>query len=149
MKHTVSGDLFTKIILESYKFTGLLTANGDKISEIYGLSSAKWKVIGTLIRSVQLLTVSEISQSMGQSRQGVQRIVNAMHKDGLVTFHPNPNHKRAKLISLTNKAEDIHAKLEEKQIPWADQLSKKIDKNALDITLNTIKQLYSLVDNQG
>lgn len=146
MKHTISGDLFTQIILEAYKFTGLLTSKGDQISEVFGISSAKWKIIGVLIRADNLLTVTEISHAMGQSRQAVQRIVNVMHKELLVAFSSNPNHKRAKLISLTNKAIDIHTKLEEKQIPWANELSNEVDENALNITLNTIKALHKLVE---
>lgn len=146
MEHTLSGDLFTKIILESYKFTGLLTNKGDQISEVFGISSAKWKIIGALMHSEEPLTVTDISHAVGKSRQGVQRIVNAMHKELLVSFSPNPNHKRAKFILLTSKAKHIHTRLEEKQIPWANELSNKIDKNALGITLNTIRQLHKLID---
>ena len=42
--------------------------------------------------------VAWIARSMGLNRQGVQRIVNGLEKEGLVKFQFNPNHRRAQLV---------------------------------------------------
>ena len=81
---------------------------------------------------------------MGQTRQAVQRLVDIMHKDGLLDFLRNPDHKRAKLVTLTTKGIEIYTKLEEKQIPWANQYSSHIEETDLATTLATIKKISRL-----
>ncbi len=141
MKHTRQGYVFTEIVLEVFKLSGLLTAEGDKITEAQKLSSARWKILGSLTISGFPLTVPQIARMMGQTRQAVQRLVDIMHKGGLLAFLRNPDHKRAKLVTLTAKGKEIYAKLEEKQIPWANQYSSHIDETDLAITRATIKKI--------
>jgi DNA-binding MarR family transcriptional regulator len=40
---------------------------------------------------------------MGANRQNVQRIINDLHKKGLVAFETHPHHRRAQLVVLTDK----------------------------------------------
>ena len=141
MKLTRQGHAFTEIVLEAFKFSGLLTTEGDRITEIYGLSSARWKIIGALERSDTPLTVPQIARVMGQTRQAVQRLVDIMHRDGLLDFITNPKHKRAKLVTLTSTGEGVYKKLEQQQIPWANQHSSQIDEKELEITLATLKKI--------
>jgi len=141
MKLTRQGHAFTEIVLETFKFSGLLTTEGDRITQIYGLSSARWKIIGALERSKTTLTVPQIARVMGQSRQAVQRLVDSMHKEGLLVFIDNPKHKRAKLISLAIDGKKVYRTLEQQQIPWANQHSSEIDEKELEITLATLKKL--------
>uniref|UniRef100_UPI002634653B MarR family winged helix-turn-helix transcriptional regulator n=1 Tax=uncultured Amphritea sp. TaxID=981605 RepID=UPI002634653B len=86
---TTDGEVFTEIILEVFKVSGLLNIEGDKISEEFGLSSARWKVMGAIVKSNEPVTVSEIGRVMGQSRQATQRVVDVMAKDGLVEMLDN------------------------------------------------------------
>lgn len=144
MRHTPQGHAFTEIVLEAFKLSGLLTAEGDRIAETQGLSSARWKILGSLARSDDPLTVPQIAQVMGQTRQAVQRLVDIMHEDGLLAFLDNPNHKRAKLVTLTSKGKKIYAKLKEKQIPWANQYSSHFNKTDLETTLATLKKITQL-----
>ncbi|MCK4709530.1 MAG: MarR family transcriptional regulator [Gammaproteobacteria bacterium] len=146
MKHTQQGHVFTGIILEAFKVSGLLTVEGDRLTEAHGLSSARWKILGSLAISNTSLTVPQIARMMGQTRQAVQRLVDIMHKDGFLIFLSNPNHKRAKLVDLTAKGKEIYAKLEEKQIPWANQYSSQIDEVDLEITVATLKKISFLFE---
>ncbi len=85
-----NGEVFTKIALEIFKVSGLLNAEGDKLTEELGLSSARWKVMGAIEKSDDLVTVSQIARIMGQSRQATQRVTDIMVKDGLLTWLDNP-----------------------------------------------------------
>ena len=73
MSHTPEGQLFTDIVLEVFKLSGLLALEGDRITDEFGLSSARWKVLGALSFSPSPMTVPQIAAAMGQARQGVQR----------------------------------------------------------------------------
>ena len=93
MKHTHKGQNFTEIVLEIFKVSGLLTTEGDQLTKSFGLSSARWKVLGALNMSKKPLTVSQISRIMGLTRQAVQRLADAMKEDGLLDYQTNPQHK--------------------------------------------------------
>jgi DNA-binding MarR family transcriptional regulator len=123
MKHTRKGGIFTEIVLEVFKLSGLLITEGDKMTGPEGLSSARWKILGSLSLSGSPLTVPQIARMMGQTRQAVQRLVDIMHEDGLLDFLPNPDHKRAKLVNLTTTGIKTYKKLEERQIPWSNRHS--------------------------
>jgi DNA-binding MarR family transcriptional regulator len=144
MKHSDEGLAFTEIVLETFKLSGLLAVEGDKISAPLGLSSARWKVLGALERAKESLTVSQIARNMGQSRQAVQSLVNIMSDTGFIEFRDNPNHKRAKLVTLTPKGKDIFQRMEAIQIPWANQHSDDIAIEDLTTTLKTLSKISSL-----
>ncbi len=144
MKHSAKGDAFTEIVIESFKLSGLLATEGDRIAAPLGLSSARWKILGALARSETPLTVSQIARNMGQSRQAVQSLVNIMCESGLVEFQNNPNHKRAKLIVLTPNGEATYERMEAIQIPWANQRVSQISLEDLKTTLVTLKKISGL-----
>lgn len=143
MKHTRKGDMFTEIVLETFKLSGMLSIEGDRLTKPQGISSARWKILGALSYSDTALTVSQIARQMGQSRQSVQRLVDAMFQDQLLNLDENPEHKRAKLVSMTRKGEAIFENMEEIQIPWANEKAADIDAENLETTLKTLRQLSS------
>lgn len=141
MEHTQKGDVFTKIVLETFKLSGMLSIEGDRLTKSQGISSARWKILGALSFSDTPLTVSQIARSMGQSRQSVQRLVDVMFEDGLLNLDENPEHKRAKLVSMTPRGESIYENMDAIQIPWANEKSANIGAEDLEITLKTLRQL--------
>ncbi len=144
MSHTLKGHLFTEVVLEAFKLNGALVVQGDRIASRHGLSSARWKILGALINSKNPLTVPQIARSMGQTRQSVQRLVEAMHINGLLELFHNPNHKRAKLIALSKKGTKIYFEIMEDQIPWANNNAAHLDKKDLEKTLLTLKKISQL-----
>jgi len=117
MKRSNEGQVFTEIVLEIFQLSGLLIAEGDLLTKEVGLSSARWKVLGALAHSDVPLTVPQIAHSMGQSRQSVQRLTDAMGQDDFLVYQSNPHHKKAKLVTLSKKGKEIYELLEQKQIP--------------------------------
>ena len=47
--------------------------------------------------------VAWLARDLGANCQNVQRIINDLHKEGLVAFAANPHHRRAQLVVLTDK----------------------------------------------
>ena len=141
-----NGQLFTKIVLEIFKLGGLLVSEGDQMGAEYGVTSARWKILGALSMKDEPQTVSQIARSMGLTRQAVQRLADAMHEDDLLSFHENPAHKRAKLISISELGKEIYTKLYIKQSNWAIERSTGITKAELDTTLSVLKRVYDSID---
>lgn len=146
MKHTRRGRVFTEIVLEIFKVNGLLAVEGDQLTKDQGLSSARWKILGALKLSDQPLTVPQIARLMGQTRQGVQRLTDLLEKDRLLLYQNNPNHKRAKLVTLTPKGHKAYSILNAKQIPWANQSANNISTAELQATLSVLKNMAALFE---
>ena len=49
-----------------------------------------------------------LARDLGANRQNVQRIVNDLVSEGLVSFELNPHHKRAQLVVLTPKGQQTY-----------------------------------------
>jgi len=105
-----------------------LTA-GDRLVARLGLTSARWQILGAIAGADRTQPVAWLARDLGAIRQNVQRIVNDLLKEGLVAFEPNPHHRRAQLVVLTEKGKDTFDAAMRLQAPWinglADGLSVK------------------------
>ncbi|AGK57334.1 MarR family transcriptional regulator [Hyphomicrobium denitrificans 1NES1] len=95
----------TDLILTLFRANNLTLTWGDRLVAPLGLTSARWQVLGTIVAADRPQPVAWLARDLGANRQNVQRIVNDLHKEGLVTFEPNPHHRRAQLIVLTRKGQ--------------------------------------------
>ena len=104
----------TILTLDTFRLNGALIALGDAIVGPLGLTSARWQVMGAIAEARGALPVAGVARTMGLVRQSVQRIADEMAALGLVRFAPNPHHRRAKLVQLTERGaalfEDANAR---------------------------------------
>ncbi len=141
MPVTTKSDIFTEIVLEIFKLGGTLVAEGDRITSEYALTSARWKVLGAISLAGRPQTVPQIARTIGLTRQGVQRQVDVMRRDGLLEFRENPEHKRAKLISLSKLGKEAYAKLDQKQKKWARSNTHQMSKEELEAALSVLRKV--------
>lgn len=141
MQHSRKGNLYTDIVLEVFRLGGLLIAAGDDMAKNLNLSSARWKVLGALAHADTPMTISQIATSMGQTKQGVQRLSNEMEKDGILAYKPNPYHKTAKLVAITPKGKELYLAMMQKQIPWANSISRGINVKNMEVTLDVLRKI--------
>src|SRR5690606_28568652 len=81
-----------------------------------------WQVIGAIAFADRPQPVAWLARDLGANRQNVQRIVNDLHGEGLIRFEPNPHHRRAKLVILTEKGQQAFEAAASKWYPEADKL---------------------------
>ena len=105
-QRTEEGEAVTALILDVFRLNGRLLLAGDRLVSELGLTSARWQILGAIAYADRPESVAWHARTMGVHRQGVQRIVNELNRDGIVDFEPNPHHKRAHLVVLTQKRED-------------------------------------------
>ncbi|WP_110598675.1 MarR family winged helix-turn-helix transcriptional regulator [Salinicola lusitanus] len=146
MSDAQKGPVFTEIVLEVFKLGGLLVSEGDRMGAEYGITSARWKILGALSLAGEPQTVPQIARSMGLTRQAVQRLVDAMQEDDLLLFQDNPGHKRARLISLSDLGKTVYSKLYEKQSGWAKTCSAGITQAELETTLSVLERISGAID---
>src|SRR5690606_9448327 len=132
------GEIFTDIALGISRVSGLMQNRGEKTASGVGLTSARWSVLGALRRAQQPQTVPEIARALGQARQGVQRIVNAMVSDGLWAYQDNPGHATSKKVALTVSGLKLHESLRARQEKWSARIAQ-------DMALEDLKTLSRLL----
>ncbi|MCE7080863.1 MarR family winged helix-turn-helix transcriptional regulator [Streptomyces sp. ST2-7A] len=82
-----------------FRLNGRFLAVSEELARPVGLTAARWQVLGAVLH--EPLSVAGIAREMGVSRQGVQRLADALVTDGLAGWEPNPAHRRAKLLTAT------------------------------------------------
>src|SRR4030095_13884124 len=123
-RHTPGGEALTDLVLAVFRLNGRLLAACEPLVSDLGLTSARWQVLGAIAHAPSPQPVAWLARSMGLNRQGVQRIVNEMREDDLVELRPNPHHRRAHLVALTQRGESAYAAASRLQTPWAHALAK-------------------------
>ena len=139
IKRTPEGESLTDIILETFRLNGALLEAGNQLTKPFELTSARWQVMGPV--SEQPLTVAQVARRMGLARQGVQRIVNDLERLGMVTFEPNPDHKRAPLIAVSDKGQAAMEKINAAQSAWVNELSNGMSESQLKQTLKVLQSI--------
>ncbi|MEM7049818.1 MAG: MarR family transcriptional regulator [Acidobacteriota bacterium] len=129
---SASGEAVTLLILQAFEFNGLLASAGDELTKPWGLSSARWKVLGAIARADRSLHVAQIARNMGLTRQAVQRIVNSLVDQGLLALSDNPDHQRARLVRLTQRGRKVYGEIMEEQVRWSNELAEGINPRDLE-----------------
>lgn len=135
---TDAGEAVTALILDVFRLNGRLTIAGDRLVSELGLTSARWQILGAVANAEKPESVAWHARAMGVHRQGVQRIVNELEKEGIVAFQPNPHHKRAHLVELTAKGQDLFGAAMALQVPWVNDLSKGLSSDDIATTQEVI-----------
>ena len=123
-KHTPAGRAMTDVVLDLFRLNNRLLTAGDRLVADLGLTSARWQVLGTIVARGQPLPVAWLAREMGANRQNVQRIVNDLEKEGLVEYQPNPHHRRAQLVVLTEAGKKAFDDAMRLQAPWINKLTE-------------------------
>lgn len=132
-KHSAEGAELTELILDVFRLNGRLLAAGDALVAELGLTSSRWQVLGAIVLSSTPQPVANLARDMGLTRQAVQRVVNELETEGIVSFADNPHHLRAKLIAVTKRGAAAYAAAAARQAPWANSLAKGIPTRDLKI----------------
>jgi DNA-binding MarR family transcriptional regulator len=140
-RQTNSGKEVTALILEVFRLNGCLLASGDRLVADLGLTSARWQVLGAIALASSAETVARLARTMGLRRQGVQRIVNELAAEGFVVWRPNPHHRRAKLVVLTDKGRDAVDSAQARQIPWAKALARGLQADDINAAAGLLEAL--------
>ncbi|UWQ77858.1 MarR family transcriptional regulator [Leisingera sp. S132] len=138
---TEAGEAVTALILDVFRLNGRLQLAGDRLVAELGLTSARWQILGAIAYADSPESVAWHARTMGVHRQGVQRIVNEMEKEGILEFQPNPHHKRAQLVVLTPKGQKLFDAAIALQVPWVNDLSEGLSSKDIATTQEIISLL--------
>jgi DNA-binding MarR family transcriptional regulator len=92
-------ELLGAAALMAFKLNGQFLELAEHLARPVGVTAAWWQVLGAVLHTP--LTVSAIAREMGITRQAVQRTADVLEGKGLIEYHDNPAHRRAKLVGAT------------------------------------------------
>jgi DNA-binding MarR family transcriptional regulator len=142
-----TSDVLSRFIVETLRLSGALAMNADEMVADIGLSFARWQVVGAIHDAPVPQPVAHIARDMRLSRQGVQRIVNDLHSDGLVEFLPNPHHARAQLVVLTDRGAAAFRTAIGRQDQWMKSFDQSLDDLRLQDATRTMIAIREHVEN--
>jgi DNA-binding MarR family transcriptional regulator len=145
-ERTPAGEAATRVILEIFRANGLLLASGDVLSAGEGLTSARGQALGAIALAERPLTVPQIARRMGLTRQSVHATVKRLIADGLVELEPNADHRRSRLVRLSQLGQRRYAAIDERQVGWVNRLARGIDRSELETAVRVINELCARLE---
>jgi len=139
--------VLSKLVVTLFRTEGLLSAAGDGLAAPAGQTAARWRVLAAI--STEGRSVSEIARAWSFARQSVQRVADALEADGLVTYEENPQHRRAKLVVLTEAGRSALADIEARQREWADAVGRRVGLAVLEATVQGLATLLIELGDEG
>ncbi|QOZ23462.1 MarR family winged helix-turn-helix transcriptional regulator [Bradyrhizobium sp. CCBAU 51753] len=148
-KRTPAGDALSDLILDLFRLNSLLFTAGDRLVAGLGLTSARWQILGAIVAAERPQPVAWLARDLGANRQNVQRIVNDLERDGLVSFETNPHHRRAQLVVLTDKGRQAFDAAMRLQSPWVNGLSEGLAVKDIETMGRVVAALREKLESSG
>ena len=148
-KRTPAGAALTDLVLDVFRLNSRMLAAGDRLVADLGLTSARWQILGTIVAADRPQPVAWLARDMGGNRQNVQRIVNDLKQEAFVEFQPNPHHRRAQLVVLTDKGKKAFDEAMRLQARWANELTEGLRVEDIETTRSIITALRKRLEASG
>jgi DNA-binding MarR family transcriptional regulator len=149
LKRTPAGQQLTDLMLDFFRLNSLILTAGDRLVAPLGLTSARWQILGAIVHAERPQPVAWIARDLGANRQNVQRIANDLYEEGLVAFEPNPHHRRAQLVVLTEKGKKAFGAAMELQTPWVNELAEGLSAKELESVHKVILTLRAKLEREA
>jgi DNA-binding MarR family transcriptional regulator len=139
-------DPISRLALHVFRAQQSLVSVGDDLTSQWGLTSAKWKVLGAVELSEGPPTASGIGRTMGMTRQAATKQIGLLVERGLLIPHDNPLDARASVYTLS---QDGKATYDAISAAWAAQVEvirASIDDVAITGALTALAQLVAEIE---
>ncbi|WP_433730459.1 MarR family winged helix-turn-helix transcriptional regulator [Nocardia sp. CA-129566] len=144
MSDTPEQELFSTAAITSFRLNGQFLTIAEELAGPAGLTAAWWQVLGAVLRGP--LPVAGIARAMGITRQSVQRIADLLVDKGLAEYRPNPAHRRAKLVAVTEAGRDAIKRINPQHAILAARLADELGPDQFTLTVQVMTRLSAALD---
>lgn len=137
-------DQWTTLVLAVFRANGTMMQWGDRFAAPFGLTSARWQMLGALALSDRPLSAPRIAESMGVTRQGAQKQLNLLLDEKLIQRLPNPSNMRSPLYELSSTGEVRYRAIEAAWKMHARSLARQVKSQEIGIANQVLAHLASL-----
>lgn len=118
------------LVADIYECAGLFRKQGEFTAGKAGQTQARWQVLS--VASGGNFTVPQIARRLGITRQSVQRIVNDLFADNLISLKTNPDHQTSPIVMLLPDGEKTLKKITESAQAYHKELQASIGETDLE-----------------
>ncbi|MFE3191157.1 MarR family winged helix-turn-helix transcriptional regulator [Nocardia sp. NPDC059240] len=136
--------LFATAAVTSFKLNGQFLAVAEELAKPAGITVAWWQVLGAVIR--EPLPVAGIAREMGITRQSVQRVADLLVDKGFAEYRPNPAHRRAKLVAITDEGYGAVRQIDPQHAAFAKRLVAQVGREKLARIVDALTTLSAALD---
>jgi DNA-binding MarR family transcriptional regulator len=136
---TAAGDAFSALVTRVFRLNGLLAAEGESLARPAGQTTARWQLLAMVENGPA--TVAQTARMLGLARQSVQRVADVLEDAGLVRYLDNPNHRRARLVELTETGRHALTEIQAAQRPWANAIGGAVGASDLRRAIDVLDRL--------
>lgn len=121
-----------------------LTAVAARLHGDGDVSAGRRAILANL-RDFGYRTVPDLAALRPVSRQYVQKVMDGLAADGLVSSAPNPRHRRSPYYELTTLGRRRLEEMDAREEPLFDRLEAALGAEEFDAALDILRRLRSLV----
>jgi DNA-binding MarR family transcriptional regulator len=136
--------LLSGAAVTAFRLNGQFLDVAERLARPAGITAAWWQVLGAVLRDP--LPVAGIAREMGVTRQSVQRIADLLVDRGLAEYRGNPAHRRAKLVTPTEKGRTAIAEITPGHAAFARRLVRAVGRDELAHALAAMTKLSEALD---
>ncbi|MFC9996348.1 MarR family winged helix-turn-helix transcriptional regulator [Nocardia sp. NPDC127526] len=137
-------ELFSTAAITSFRLNGQFLAIAEELAKPAGITAAWWQVLGAVLH--EPLPVAGVARAMGITRQSVQRIADLLVDKGLAEYRPNPAHRRAKLVAITEAGHEALRRIEPQHAKMAARLTAELGVERLAQIVDGLTELSAALD---
>ncbi|UCV17787.1 MarR family winged helix-turn-helix transcriptional regulator [Ferribacterium limneticum] len=142
--HSEISGLISETVVALFQANGKMLEWGDAFTAPFGLTSARWQILGAIAWAGQKQTAPQIAEQMGVSRQGAQKQLNLLVDDGLIEKLANPSHQRSPHYRLTGKGSSLFDRVNLAWQAHATKTGEAFSAQDLETTLRTLNLISRL-----
>jgi DNA-binding MarR family transcriptional regulator len=136
--------LIPLVVADVFELAGEFRESGETIARSVGQTQARWQVLSAA--SAEPKSVPQIARRLGVTRQGVQRLANALVADGSATFVSNPDHRSSPHLVLTESGRADLARLTKAAGAYHAAIARRIAGEDLDRLRAGLKRLIQAIE---
>ena len=134
-------DPISQLALHIFRAQQSLITVGDELTAHWGMTSAKWKVLGAVALSETAPTASAIGRIMGMTRQAATKQISMLVEHGLMTPQDNPLDARAAVYTLSRTGEATYIAISDAWAQRIERVRASISDQDIATALQVLNQL--------
>ena len=134
-------DPLSRLALQVFRAQQSLSTAGDDLAAQWGMTSAKWKVLGAVDLSAKPPSASGMGRIMGLTRQATIKQVRLLVEQGLLLEQDDPLDARASVFSLSPQGKTVYDAISAKWAEHVKTLLAALDVAELDAARHLLEAL--------
>jgi DNA-binding MarR family transcriptional regulator len=138
-----SAEAFRRFTRSVFDAQAALLKHGDVANAEFGQTSARWRVLQRI--AAGQTSVADIARSTGYSRQGVQRLADALVAEGSARYSADERDRRRQRLELTEPGTATFERMEAHFDGWAARLLTQIPATELGAVADALERIRLVV----